>query len=138
MTRSAPILTALAAVAALAGCSTAADAPVATPRVDLTDATTYADGDYSATGWYGGLPSSIDVAVTITEDVITSVTVTTNATDPTSLDFQTRFADAVPELITGRRLAEVHLDKVAGSSGTPDGLNDAIDKIRSDARAAGR
>jgi uncharacterized protein with FMN-binding domain len=52
----------------------------------------YADGTYTATGQYGSLPSSIDVAVTLVDDVITAVTVTPGATDPTSLDHQTRFA----------------------------------------------
>jgi hypothetical protein len=32
------------------------------------------------------------VSVTLVDDVITAVTVTPRATDPTSLDYQTRFA----------------------------------------------
>ena len=44
-------------------------------------------------------PSSIGVAVTLVEDVIIAVTVTPHATDPTSLDYQTRFAQAIPALV---------------------------------------
>jgi len=93
----------------------------------------YADGTYTATGQYGSLPSSIGVSVTLVDDVITAVTVTPHATDPTSLDYQTRFARAVPALVVGRRIDEVNLSKVAGSSGTPDGFNAAIQRIKAEA-----
>jgi hypothetical protein len=88
---------------------------------------------YSATGQYGSLPSSIGVSVTLVDDVITAVTVTPRATDPTSLDYQTRFAQAVPALVVGRNIDEVNLSKVAGSSGTPDGFNAAIQRIKAEA-----
>jgi threonine dehydrogenase-like Zn-dependent dehydrogenase len=39
------------------------------------------------------------VSVTLVDGVITAVTVTPQATDPTSLDYQTRFAQAVPALV---------------------------------------
>jgi uncharacterized protein with FMN-binding domain len=93
----------------------------------------YADGTYNATGQYGGLPSSIRVSVTLVDDVITAVTVTPQATDPTSLVYQTRFAEAVPALVVGRNIDEVNLSKVAGSSGTPDGFNAAIQLIKAEA-----
>jgi hypothetical protein len=73
------------------------------------------------------------VSVTLVEGVITAVTVTPHATDPTSLDFQTRFAQAVPALVVGRNIDEVNLSKVAGSSGTPDGFNAAIQQIKAEA-----
>jgi uncharacterized protein with FMN-binding domain len=93
----------------------------------------YSDGTYDATGSYGGLPSSIGVSVTLTDDVITDVDVTTRATDPTSLDYQRRFAAAVPTLVVGRDIDEVNLSRVAGSSGTPDGFNAALRQIRAEA-----
>ena len=93
----------------------------------------YADGTYTATGQYGSLPSSIVVSVTLVDDVITAVTVTPRATDPTSLDYQTRFAQAIPALVVGRNIDEVNLSKVAGSSGTPDGFNAAIQRIKAEA-----
>jgi hypothetical protein len=73
------------------------------------------------------------VSVTLVDDVITAVTVTPRATDPTSLDHQTRFAQAVPALVVGRNIDEVNLSKVAGSSGTPDGFNAAIQRIKAEA-----
>ena len=94
---------------------------------------TYRDGDYEAKGWYGGLPSNIDVALTLRDDRVVEVEVTANATDETSLDYQERFAEAVPDVVVGKRLDEVRVSRLAGSSGTPDGFNDAIERIKAQA-----
>ena len=91
---------------------------------------------YTATGQYGSLPSSITVTVTLADDVITAVKVTPHATDPTSRDFQVRFAAAVPAVVVGKRIDAVKVGRLAGASGTPDGFNAAIHKIREQARAA--
>jgi uncharacterized protein with FMN-binding domain len=136
---------AIAVTAATAGCATrdvdgtspssASSTSVAAPGSPSSRRSNYADGTYNATGQYGGLPSSIGVAVTLVDEVITAVTVTPRATDPTSLDYQTRFARAVPALVVGRNIDEVNLSKVAGSSGTPDGFNAAIQQIKARARS---
>src|SRR5215212_9682162 len=93
----------------------------------------YREGVYEAKGWYGGLPSNVDVEITLRADRITDVQVTANATDPTSLDYQERFADAVPDVIVGMPIDEVRVSRLAGSSGTPDGFNEAIEKIKDQA-----
>lgn len=90
----------------------------------------YIDGVYSAVGMYGGLPSSITVTITLDHEVITAVKVTPHATNPTSLDLQQKFAEAVPQEVIGKRISEVKVGKLAGSSGTPDGFNDAIRQIK--------
>ena len=144
--RSKTLLTAILAIsvaAATAGCATrdaevttpssASNTSVAAPGSPASRRSKYADGTYNATGQYGGLPSSIDVSVTLVDGVITAVTVTPRATDPTSLEYQTRFAQAVPALVVGRNIDEVNLSKVAGSSGTPDGFNAAIQQIKAEA-----
>jgi uncharacterized protein with FMN-binding domain len=134
---------ALSIAAATAGCATtdaevttsssASNTSVAAPASPSSRRSRYADGTYTAIGQYGGLPSSIGVSVTLVEGVITAVTVTPHATDPTSLDYQTRFARAIPALVVGRNIDEVNLSKVAGSSGTPDGFNAAIQQIKAEA-----
>jgi uncharacterized protein with FMN-binding domain len=134
---------AIAVYAATAGCamrdadvttlSSASSTSVAAPGSPSSRRSKYADGTYNATGQYGSLPSSIGVSVTLVDDVITAVTVTPQAKDPTSLDYQTRFARAIPALVVGRNIDEVSLSKVAGSSGTPDGFNAAIQRIKAEA-----
>jgi uncharacterized protein with FMN-binding domain len=123
----------------LAGCSTTdteaprspsgSDAGVTRSGPASSRDPAYADGNYTATGEYGSLPSSIGVSVTLDDDVVTAVEVTPNATDPTSRDYQERFAEAVPAEVVGRPIDEVRVGRLAGSSGTPDGFNAAIRRI---------
>ena len=85
---------AISVAAAAAGCvttdadvttpSSASNTSVAAPGSPSSRRSKYADGTYTATGQYGSLPSSIGVSVTLVDDVISAVTVTPRATDPTS------------------------------------------------------
>ncbi|MCT9137616.1 hypothetical protein [Streptomyces violarus] len=129
---------------ALAGCSSSNDtdgsrppsAPesaASSPAEASPGSRTYADGEYSADGEYGTQDSSIGVSLSLDDGVITQVDVTPHATNETSLDYQERFAQAVPDLVEGKLIDDVRLDRVAGSSGTPDGFNDAIEKIKAEA-----
>jgi len=93
----------------------------------------YADGVYTATGQYGSLPSSLVVRVRLDKDMITRVEVGTPAKDPTSLDYQKRFAAAVPAVVVGRPIDQLKVGKLAGASGCPDGFNAALVKIRAQA-----
>ncbi|WP_313199248.1 hypothetical protein [Rhizobium sp.] len=93
----------------------------------------YADGVYTATGEYGGQPSHITVKATLKDGVITAVTVTPHAYVPRSLELQRAFAAAVPKLVVGKSIDQVRVGKLAGSSGTPKGFNDAIRQIREQA-----
>ncbi|MNW19558.1 hypothetical protein D3C71_2196000 [compost metagenome] len=58
------------------------------------------------------------------------MTVTPHAYVPRSLDLQRAFAAAVPKVVVGKRIDQVRLAKLAGSSGTPKGFNDAIRQIK--------
>lgn len=104
------------------------------PKKEVEKKFTYKDGVYKATGLYGGLPSRITVTATLDDDVLTDVKVTTHATNKTSLDLQKRFADAVPKVVVGKRIDEVKVGKLAGSSDTPDGFNSAIQQIKEEAQ----
>ena len=90
----------------------------------------YTDGVYKARGEYGNLPSHIDVTVKLQSNIVTDVEVQPLATDPTSLDLQRRFAAAVPQEVEGKHLDQVNIGRLAGSSGTPVGFNDAIRQIK--------
>ena len=95
--------------------------------------TRYADGVYTATGEYGGQPSHITVKTTLKDAIITAVTVTPHAYVPRSLELQRAFAAAVPKVVVGKHIDQVKVGKLAGSSGTPKGFNDAIRQIREQA-----
>jgi uncharacterized protein with FMN-binding domain len=117
----------MVAAVGMTGCSPAApDAPEGAEPV-------YIDGVYSATGWYGGLPSHHDVTLTIDDDIVTAVEITTPAEDETSLGYQERFAAALPDAVIGRSVDELDVDRLAGSSGCSEGFMDALDQIKTQA-----
>ena len=96
----------------------------------------YKDGVYSAVGDYfsPGGDEQIDVQVTIKDDVIIEATSTPKATRPNSVKFQGIFTSNFKQFVIGKNIDEVKLDKVSGSSLTPVGFNDALSKIRVDAK----
>lgn len=93
--------------------------------------TKYTDGEYTVEGQYGN--KSIIVKLELGDDKITDVEVTPNTTIPMSLKLQKRFSEAVPEVVVGQPIDSIHLDKLAGSSKTTKGFNDALEKIKSEA-----
>lgn len=143
LSRKITVATAMGACAltAMTGCSTtdtgtsrpSSPSSPSTPAPEADGSTQYADGRYEATGEYGSQDSSIGVTLTLADDVITDVAVDPHATDPTSLDLQERFADAIGDRVVGRDIDDVHIDRLAGSSHTPDGFNDALEKIKNEA-----
>lgn len=97
----------------------------------------YANGTFSATGDYvsPGGPRTIDVSITLENGIVTDSTFVGNATDPTSQRFQGEFGENYKEMILGKNIDEISLTKVAGSSLTPQGFTDALEKIKSEARS---
>jgi uncharacterized protein with FMN-binding domain len=151
-------MTGLSISVALAGCATDAtaesEAPAAeasTPTAASTPAagatgeaaapaagsSTYTDGTYEATGGYTSPngQEEIDVSLTLEGDVITAVTVTPEATNPNSVNYQTQFADGIADVVVGKDIDEITVDRVAGSSLTSGGFNEAVETIKSDATA---
>ncbi len=130
----------ISVTAAVAGCAATDEGPTSASTsaapTSGASAAGYADGEYSADGQYGNLPSRIGVTVTLKDDVITDVRVTPHATDPTSRGLQERFADAVGAVVVGKDIDDVRLDRVAGNSGTPKGFNAAIERIKREAAEA--
>jgi len=91
----------------------------------------YKDGEYTVEGEYGS--KSIIVKLNLESDKIKAIEVTPNTDIKMSLGLQKKFAAAVPEVVVGKPIDEVHLDKLAGSSKTTQGFNDALTKIKSQA-----
>jgi uncharacterized protein with FMN-binding domain len=114
------------------------DAPTEeTPDIGEADAGAYADGDYEAEGSYGnpGGVSSVKVELTLTDGTISDVTVTPEATDGTSRRHQEDFAGGIADVVVGKSLDDLDVTKVAGSSLTSEGFNQAIESIKDEAKA---
>lgn len=106
-----------------------------TSVTESTDTSAYENGTYSATGSYlsPGGRESIGLTVTIENGVITNTELTQNATDGEAREYQSAFAGGYSELVVGKNVNEVSLSRVAGSSLTSNGFNDALDQIKADA-----
>jgi hypothetical protein len=120
-------------MAAFAGLALASGPAAEAQPADPTRTAHYRDGTYTAKGQYGNLPSFLTVTIQLEDDRITSTAVKTHATDPTSLDYQRRFAAAVPGAVQGKPIADLRVGRLAGSSGCPTGFNAALDQIRAKA-----
>ena len=145
-------------VITLAGCASAADAEESAPT--QTDAATpaatasageqsgtgstggatdgaYADGTYTADGSYA-TPESVEtitVTVTLEDDVITDVEVTGNPTKRESEQYQSKFIGGISAEVVGKNIDEISVSRVAGSSLTSGGFNEAIQAIKAEAAA---
>ena len=104
-----------------------------TPSTSASRSGPYTDGEYIVDGEYGVRGSSIGVRLTLEDGEITTVDVIPHAANETSRGLQQRFADAVPQLVLGRDIDDVRLDRVAGNSNTPKGFNDALEEIKDEA-----
>jgi len=128
------------ALLTLAGCVVATPADAGTlVRVDAaTPGTPVADGTYSGSGTYEtpGGAQRIDVIVVLADGLVQDLRVDPAATNTTSRRFQERFASAVVERVVGRPLAEVTVDRLAGSSSTGAGFMAALDQVVRDATHA--
>jgi len=104
--------------------STSTDTPVA-----------YKDGSYSATGSYSspGGQEEVKVSLTLASGVISEVNVTTDAASGTSAQYQSDFKDNYKELVVGKKISDVKLSRVAGSSLTSTGFNNALEQIKNTA-----
>lgn len=146
-------LVGVAGIVTLAGCaggSTEAAAPAessAAPAVSSAPSTSaeaggastgvYADGTYEATGQYATPESveTVDVTLTIAGDTVTDVTVTGDPQAAESRRYQSEFIGGIKDEVVGKNIDEISVSKVAGSSLTSGGFMNALETIKSEAKA---
>ncbi len=110
------------AVLAVAACAPPAAGPPPVPASDVRDGTWTGTGTYESPGG----PQELDVRATFRQGTVVRVDVLPAATNATSRRFQERFADAVAGEVVGLPVDEVHVDRLAGSSGTGAGFMQAV------------
>ena len=109
--------------------------PTATKNEETTVTTVqaqYKDGVYKQEGDYTspGGQEKIEVDLTIKSGVVTDASVISEAELPKSKYMQGVFVTNFRPLVIGKNISDLNLGKVAGSSLTPKGFNDALAKIR--------
>ncbi len=97
----------------------------------------YKNGSFESTGEYTvpGATEQLGVVVTLADGVISEVEVKQLAKLPISKKIQADFAAHFKDQVIGKNINDVALVKISGSSLTPKGFNDAIEKIKSQAKS---
>ena len=124
------VLGSIALSAVLVGCSAPADAGSA-PATGGP----YEDGTYTESGSYQSPngTETIDVTVTLADDIITDVEVVGHGESPDSKLHQGEFIDGIAAIVVGKDIDDISVSKVAGSSLTSGGFTKAIEAIKADA-----
>lgn len=102
-----------------------------------TALTKYRNGSYTAKSSYRTPSSSaepISITVTISEDLITSLTIAEDSSDTTSEFYKKKFSEGIQGIIVGKSVDTVSPDKVNGSSLTANGFNKALEEIQKNSR----
>lgn len=111
-------------------------APVINNTKNSASAYAYKNGTYTAIGSYmspGGY-DQIGVTLTIKNDLVTNSSVNLMPGDNTSARYQQTFADNYQQYVVGQNISGLNLGKISRSSLTPQGFNDALNQIRSQAK----
>jgi uncharacterized protein with FMN-binding domain len=138
--RTAALAGASLAAIALTGCSGGASADGAGSADSASGGSggasgPFKDGTYTARGDYTspGGASAVDVKLTLKGDAVTAVTVTPKAENPTAQGYEAKFASGVGAQVIGKKLSELNVTKVSGSSLTSQGFDRAIEAIEKQA-----
>lgn len=140
-------LAGVAGLLVLAGCSGTADAEDKSTDTG-TDTSTessdsgaaggdYADGTYTADGSYQTPETveSISVTLTVADGVVTEVEVTGDPQARETEQYQGQFIEGISDEVVGKPLDEIEVSRVAGSSLTSGGFNEAVESIKEQAAA---
>ncbi|HEY2643627.1 MAG TPA: hypothetical protein VGI56_07745 [Galbitalea sp.] len=135
----------LSLVGALAGCSSTpaasaqGDASVSDPATGSTTSanSSFKDGTYTAPGTYvsPGGTEHISVKLTLKNQVVTALTVTTVEADPTATGYEQMFEGGIDAVVVGKKINDLNVGVVAGSSLTSQGFNRALDAIKAQAKS---
>lgn len=97
----------------------------------------YKDGSYQANGNYQtpGGSEKVTVKVTLAKGIIESVELERDPTTREAEEYQGKFESGYKAQVVGKNIDEVRLSRVAGSSLTSGGFNQALESIKEEARA---
>lgn len=139
----------VAGLLVLAGCSGTADAEDSSTGTDTGTTTessapssaastgAYTDGTYTADGSYQTPETveSVSVTLTIADGVVKDVEVTGDPKARETEQYQGQFIKGISDEVVGKSLDDLKVDRVAGSSLTSGGFNEAVASIKEQAAA---
>jgi Tfp pilus assembly protein PilV len=109
----------------------------AQPSSAEAQASPYKDGTYTAVGNYTspGGQEELGVTLTLASGVVVDSQVEVKATRPISKERQEDFAENYQSQVVGKSIDEISLGKISGSSLSPKGFNDAVEKVKTQAQS---
>ena len=126
-----------AAPAATSGTTSGAStSPSGTASTLASSGSLYQDGTFSADGTYVSPngTETVGVELTLAAGTVTAVNITQHPSNPNTRKFQGEFAGGIAAQVVGKSIDELNVTKVAGSSLTSGGFNQALDKIKAEAQ----
>jgi uncharacterized protein with FMN-binding domain len=95
----------------------------------------YKDGTYSADGNYKSPngTETVGVQLTLANGTVSAVKITEHPSNPNTRKFQGQFAGGIADQVVGKSLDAINVSKVAGSSLTSGGFNQAVEAIKAQA-----
>jgi uncharacterized protein with FMN-binding domain len=119
-----------------AGAATGASAASGTSSSLASSGSVYRDGTYSADGTYRSPQGqeTVGVQLTLASGTVTAVKITEHPSNPNTRKFQGEFSGGIAAQVVGRNIDELNIEKVAGSSLTSGGFNEAVEKIKAEAK----
>ena len=132
----------------VAGCAPSAQQPAAQETPQETQSSSapssatgsgsaagYKDGTYSADGNYTSPngTETVGVQLTLANGTVSAVEITQHPSNPNTRKFQGQFAGGIADQVVGKSLDEIKVSKVAGSSLTSGGFNQAVEAIKTQA-----
>jgi uncharacterized protein with FMN-binding domain len=115
---------------------TSAAAPSAGTSSLASSGSAYKDGTYSADGNYVSPngTETVGVELSLADGIVTDVNITQHPSNPNTRKFQGEFAGGIAGQIVGKNIDQLNVSKVAGSSLTSGGFNQAVEKIKQEAQ----
>ncbi|WP_295034269.1 FMN-binding protein [uncultured Microbacterium sp.] len=98
---------------------------------------TYKDGTYTADGSYQ-TPETVEkitVSITLAGDTVTAVKVTGDPQASETEHYQSQFIGGISAQVVGKKLDEISVSRVSGSSLTSKGFTQALATIRTEAKS---
>jgi len=101
----------------------------------MMSTTSWKDGTYQSRGGYQSPngPETVEVTITVANNVIQEVVVTPGAQNSTSQRYQGQFAEGISAETVGKPLDALSVSRISGSSLTSGGFNQALEAIKADA-----
>ena len=115
---------------------TSAAAPSSGSSALAGSGSAYKDGTYSADGTYVSPngTETVGVQLTLASGTVTDVQITQHPSNPNTRKFQGEFAGGIAAQVVGKSIDDLNVSKVAGSSLTSGGFNEAVEQIKSEAQ----